>query len=176
MKLGLTKGEVKLVPYTSEWKTEFINIKKEIVHATGANDNRIEHIGSTAITNMVAKPIIDILIGVDDLTTVNAVFFKNLQKVGFLRLRVERQEEIVLAKFTDDSYEVKTHYIHLVDFSKDLWNNFIYFRDYLNGNEDMREEYKKLKIALADRKGMQIMEYTDLKEPFVKSIYATRKS
>lgn len=176
MKLGLKKDDVKLFPYTSEWNTEFLNIKQQIKEATNLKDNQIEHIGSTAITDMIAKPIIDIMIGVDDIENVETSLIKGLQNAGFLRLRVERPGEIVFAKFTDDTYEVKTHFIHLVDFDKDLWKNLLFFRDYLNTNEDAREEYKKLKLDHAGRENMKITEYTDLKAPFVKNIYNKRKN
>lgn len=176
MKLGLKRDEVKLVPYTSEWNREFLTVKQEVIKTAHIEGNRIEHIGSTAIMDMDAKPIIDLLIGVDDIASVDASIIKGLQTVGFLRLRVERPGEIVFAKFVDETYEVKTHYIHLVDYDKELWSNLIFFRDYLIANESAREEYKKLKIAYAERENMKITEYTDLKEPFVKSIYEKRKS
>ena len=171
MKLGLRRDEVKLVPYTKEWITEFRRIKQEIVHVTKLEDNRIEHIGSTAIIDIPAKPIIDILVGVDSIGNVDASVIKGLQSVGFLRLRVERPGEIVFAKFVDDTYEVKTHFIHLVDYEKELWRNLLFFRDHLNISEDDREEYKKIKLAYAGRENVKISEYTDLKEPFVKRIY-----
>ncbi|MFJ8067011.1 GrpB family protein [Psychrobacillus sp. NPDC096426] len=176
MKLGLNKDEVKLVPYTSEWNAEFMRVKQQIKDATNIGDNHIEHIGSTAIIGMVAKPIIDILVGVEDIALVDTSLMKDLKKIGFLRLKVERPGEIVFAKFTDDTYEVKTHYIHLVDFEKELWNNLLFFRDYLNAIVNAREEYKKMKITYAERENMEITEYTDLKGPFVKSIYEKRKS
>lgn len=176
MKLGLAKDEVKLMPYISEWNLEFLRVKQEVIDATNIEENRIEHIGSTAIISMVAKPIIDILVGVDDSANVDTSIRKGLQEVGFLQLRVERPGEIVFAKFTDETYEVKTHYIHLVDFDKELWRNLTFFRDYLNENREAREEYKRLKTAYAEREKMKITEYTDLKEPFVTSIFEKRKA
>src|SRR5699024_12871693 len=93
--------------------------------------SNIEHIGSTYIKDMMDKPIIDIVIGVNDITNIERNDFRGLKKTGFLRRKVERPNEIVLAKFTDDTYKEKTHFIHLVDYNKDLWKNFIFFRDYL---------------------------------------------
>ncbi|TQR20649.1 GrpB family protein [Psychrobacillus vulpis] len=174
MKLGLSRDEVKLVPFTVEWSNEFQRVKENILSHMDIESHRIEHIGSTAITNMVAKPIIDIIIGVDDITKVTSTFFGNLKEVGFLRLRVVRPGEIVLARYTDELYEVKTHYIHVVDYEKDLWNNLIFFRDYLNANIEAREEYKRLKLAYEKLEKITINKYTDLKEPFVKSIFEMR--
>lgn len=174
MKLGLGKNEVKLVQYTVEWIKEFNRVKQEIIKVTGFEDDQIEHIGSTAIVDLHAKPIIDILIGVDDILNVDKTIMKELASIGFLRLRVERPGEIVLAMFTDDTYEVKTHYIHMVDFGKELWKNQLFFRDYLNANEVAREEYRMIKVTSAKHKDININTYTDLKEPFVKSIFSKR--
>ena len=56
MKLGLKGNEVRLVDFTPEWKEEFLRVKKLIMETTKLDENRIEHIGSTAIKGMSAKP------------------------------------------------------------------------------------------------------------------------
>jgi len=139
--LGLKNDEVRLESYTSEWENEFIKVKEELREHTSFDEERIEHIGSTAIKGMSAKPIIDIIVGVDDLQKVDKPLLKSFSKAGFLRLKVERPGEIVLAKFIDDTYKEKTHFIHLVEYQKELWNNLIFFRDYLNTNEDTISRY-----------------------------------
>src|SRR5699024_12367949 len=90
--------------------------------------SHIEHIGSTSIKDMMAKPIIDIVIGVNDITKIDRNVFRGLKKTGFLRLKVERSNEIDPAKFTDDTYTEKTHFIHLDDYIKDFYKYFILFR------------------------------------------------
>lgn len=174
MDLGLAKNEVRLLPYSTEWKEEFKRVKAEIITATGMDEKRIEHIGSTAIYNLTAKPVIDLLVGVDNIKNVDRTLFKEFQKVGFLRLRVERPAEIVFARFTDETYEVKTHFIHMVDFDKELWRDQLFFRNYLNSNEEAREEYRNIKTNSANQANIDINTYTDLKEPFVKKIFNRR--
>lgn len=174
MELGLKKDEVKVVPYTADWGTEFLKVKKEIHQCTDISKNRIEHIGSTAIKDMLAKPILDILVAVDDLCILNPSIIKGLKSIGFLRLRVERPNEIIFAKFTDNTYEKKTHYIHLVEFEKEQWKNLIFFRDYLNTNENARKEYINIKLDYLKRHSTGINEYTEHKENFVKSIFKKR--
>jgi len=174
VKLGLKRGEVKVQPYNVQWVGEFQKVKQEILEVTSIPKSHIEHIGSTSIKNMMAKPIIDIVIGVNDITNIDRNVFRGLKKTGFLRLKVERPNEIVLAKFTDDTYKEKTHFIHLVDYNKDLWKNFIFFRDYLNANEVVRKQYEKLKLEFLEQKSGGIEAYTDYKEQFVKDIYAKR--
>ncbi|MBM7554850.1 GrpB family protein [Thalassobacillus pellis] len=175
MKLGLKRDEVRLVDYTSEWNEEFFRVKNEIVENTNLEESRIEHIGSTAIKGMSAKPIIDILVGVDSLSKVDKPLFKDFFKVGFLRLKVERPGEIVLAKFTDNTYKEKTHYIHLVEYQSELWNNLIFFRDYLNSNETAKKRYLEVKMEYLKKSSTGVNEYTDFKEEFVKSIFKKRK-
>lgn len=174
MKLGLKNDEVRLVSYIEKWAEEFERVKKQIEHETNLAASRIEHIGSTAIKNMDAKPIIDIVVGVDHIADVDPSLIKGLSKVGFLRLRVERPKEIVFAKFTDDTYNEKTHFIHLVDYKKELWCNLLFFRDYLNAHKNVREKYLALKQAYIKTSSTGITDYTDHKEAFVKEIYKKR--
>lgn len=175
MSLGLKQDEVRLESHYDEWEKEFLRVKEDILNSTSIQENRIEHIGSTAIKNIVAKPILDLVVGVDDIENVDKSIFQGLKEAGFLRLRVERPNEIVLAKFTDDTYEEKTHFIHLVEYNKELWKNLIFFRNYLNSNETAREQYRELKMKFLEEKNGGIIEYTEYKEQFVKGIYENRK-
>lgn len=174
MELGLKKDEVRIVDYTIEWADEFEKVRQELIDSTGLARERIEHIGSTSIRGMKAKPVIDILVGIDDLSQADKVLMKSFGKEGFLRLKVERPGEVVLAKFKDDSYQVKTHYIHLVEYRKKLWNNLMFFRDYLNENEEARNEYLRIKEVFLSNQSEGIIEYTDFKETFVYKIIEKR--
>lgn len=175
MNLGLKNNEVRLVEYSPKWRGEFERSKNLILDHTHIPENRIEHMGSTSIIGMSAKPIIDIVIGVDDLKKVDKTLFKELEKAGFFRLKVNRPNEIVLAKFLDESYKVKTHFIHLVEYKKDLWHNLIFFRDYLNSNKEDREKYLDIKKKYVSKSSTGIIDYTNYKENFVKEIYKKRK-
>ena len=175
MNLGLKNNEVRLVEYSPKWRDEFERSKNLILDHTHIPENRIEHMGSTSIIGMSAKPIIDIIIGVDDLEKVDKTLFKELEKAGFFRLKVNRPNEIVLAKFLDESYKVKTHFIHLVEYKKDLWHNLIFFRDYLNSNKEDREKYLDIKKKYVSKSSTGIIDYTNYKENFVKEIYKKRK-
>lgn len=176
MKLGLRNNEVIIVPYDKKWKEEFNKTKSEIIQYTNLKPNQIEHIGSTSINGIRAKPIIDILIGVDNLTALDKTFFKALQNAGFYRLKVERPNEIVCAKFTDETFEIKTHFIHLVELEKEKWNQMLFFRNYLNTNQDVKEQYEKLKESFFNTDLEGIHSYTDYKEQFVQSIFERMKS
>ncbi|MBT2682816.1 GrpB family protein [Bacillus sp. ISL-37] len=174
MRLGLKKDEVRLDVYSPEWRNEFDRVKNAIIGNTNIVDQRIEHIGSTAIIGMDAKPIIDILVGIDDISNFNEGILSGLKNIGFLRLKVQRPGEIVFARFTDETYLTKTHFIHLVEYKEELWNNLVFFRDYLNSNEDARLEYLKVKKDYIVKSSTGVNEYTDHKEAFVKRILNLR--
>lgn len=172
MCIGLTNDEVTLVPYTEKWKVEFMKIKEVLIENTNLQLEQIEHIGSTSIVDIQAKPIIDILVGVDNLTLLEKSFFKDLQNVGFYRLQVERANEIVCAKFTDETFKKKTHFIHIVELDGLKWRQMRFFRDYLNANEDARLQYEALKKSFFNTELQGIKAYTDYKEQFVQSIFS----
>lgn len=175
MKLGLKRNEVKLIPHDEEWAVEFLRIQKQIKKALNMDEAAIQHIGSAAIKEINAKPVIDILLGVENINQVEAETFKALQKIGFYRLKVERENEVVLAKFTDNTFLEKTHYIHMTDINEEKWRNLLYFRDALNRNVQLRQEYERLKLALMEKKGMEIIKYTDEKESFVNKVLFTKE-
>lgn len=175
MILGLKNNEVRIVPFEMEWKNEFSNVKKEIQLALEIDENRIEHIGSTAIEGISAKPIIDILLGVDDINNIDKEMESKLRVIGFYRLRVVRPNEVVFAKFKDETFDVKTHFVHAVVFKEELWENLIFFRDYLNKHNNIKMEYANIKEDyLRQNNSTGINEYTDFKEEFVKKIFSKR--
>ncbi|MCC5893999.1 MAG: GrpB family protein [Alkalibacterium sp.] len=174
MPLGLKRDEVRIVSHDKTWENEFQEVKKTLLKVASLEDHQIEHVGSTAIKDIHAKPVIDILVGIqsidDDLTQVE----KDLRRSGFYRLKVERPGEMVFARFTDESFESKTHYIHLTTYQGELWDNLIYFKNYLNENEEARKEYERLKLNFVAEKSEGIEEYTDMKEGFVNQVLSTK--
>lgn len=168
MKLGLKNNEVVIVPYNQEWKIEFNRVRQEILKNININCNCIEHVGSTAIKGIKAKPIIDILIGVDDISKLDDSFFNQLKKIGFYRLRVQKHDEIVCAKFIDNTFEFKTHIIHLVNFNQKKWNDLILFRDILRTHDNIKKQYENIKQTFLENNLNEITAYTAYKENFVK--------
>ncbi len=87
MQLGLKNDEIRLEKYTDKWNDEFIKIKNELLKHTQLEEYRIEHIGSTSIKGMSAKPIIDIVVGVDNLKTIDEALFNSFRKAGFFKTK-----------------------------------------------------------------------------------------
>ncbi|WP_208560809.1 GrpB family protein [Marinilactibacillus kalidii] len=176
MILGMRKQEIQLAEYDPCWAEVFDQTKKEIVKETNLNQYQIEHIGSTAIKGIPAKPIIDILIGINSLRNGSEAVINQLKKADFLKLKVERPDEIVLARFTDDTYEVKTHFIHLVELNAKKWKELIFFRDYLNEHRSDRERYAQLKQQILREQTITIESYTDKKIDFIEDILNKQKN
>ncbi|EKO3848932.1 GrpB family protein [Vibrio harveyi] len=170
MKLGLANHKVDVVKHDPAWRQEFARSRSELALVTEIPPIQIEHIGSTAILDMPAKPIIDIVLGIEHFPHVSPKLIDALKSVGFLRLKVEKQDEIVFAKFTDDSYQVKTHYLHLTQYQGQLWRDWIQFRDRLNGNAELRSEYLALKFSLVKQAEITIEKYTDAKTSLVRKV------
>ncbi len=164
MKLGLQNDEVLVVPYDNAWKVEFKQIREELLSCTRLSNHQIEHIGSTSIEGIRAKPIIDILVGVENLETLEKPFFKDLERAGFYRLRVVRPSEVVCAKFSDEAFQVKTHFIHIVQYEVEKWQQLLFFRDFLRSNEEAKKQYEQLKESFFQTNLSGINSYTKYKE------------
>lgn len=168
--LGVYRGQVVLSDYQDAWVNDFEQVKQDIIKATDIESNDIQHIGSISIPGLAAKPIIDILIGVEDYKSMPKSFYDALITIGIFRLRVERADEIVLAKFEGDSFQKHTCFIHLVSKEQQKWTDLLKFRDYLRSNPDARYEYQHLKEYLSIQYPDNRAKYTQEKEAFVNSI------
>lgn len=170
MSLGVNRGQVVLSEYQEIWVDEFNHVKNKILNIVKLDKNAIYHIGSTSIPSLSAKPIIDILIGVEDYMSLPESFFEALKTIGIYRLRVEKNDEIVLAKFEDESFQKHTHFIHIVYKEQLKYTELLKFRDYLRSHSDARMEYQRLKEKLSTQYADDRPKYTQEKEAFIKSI------
>ena len=81
--LGLPRGEVEVVKYQKTWLNDFITEKELIRNLKNIHIKSIEHIGSTSIPNMPAKPILDLMVGVDIFYNASKVV-RDLEKIGYI--------------------------------------------------------------------------------------------
>lgn len=175
MILGLKRGEIKLVKPQIGWKDEFYKTQSEINAATGIDVECIEHVGSTAIRDIKAKPMIDFAVGVEDIKNVPSYIFEKLKGIGFHRLRAVLENEIVIARFTDDTFEIKTHIIHLIVYQGGKWNDLISFRNTLNSSEELRKEYEGIKLSFIKNETGDMNDYTKYKEEFILNVLNRNK-
>lgn len=165
--LGLNKNEVALVPYQDSWKKSFLQEKALLEQALGVLALRIEHVGSTSVEGLSAKPIIDIAVGVAD----EAALYQAmplLTKAGFDVLDSIQTEGEVLAR--KGPPECRTCYIHLEVLNGTRWQNQILFRDYLQAHPEAVTSYEQLKQKLALTFANERKKYTAAKTDFILDI------
>lgn len=167
--IGLKDGEARLEPHSNEWveiAKEAINKLKGILGNIAVD---IQHVGSTSIVGLMAKPIIDIEVGVNSIQDVIAIIPLLEEEGFFYRPRTAREGHILFA-CRDFSNGLDTHYIHVVVYGSNEWNNNIKFRDVLNENIDIRKEYDDLKLQLANKYPKDRTTYTNMKADFIQRI------
>lgn len=124
---------------------------------------RISHIGSTAIEDIMAKPVVDILLETE------GQFFGDisilLKENGYTFMCASPYRASFNKGYTDSGYEERVFHLHL-RLKND--NDELYFRDYLNDKPEVRKEYEALKIKLAKEYEFNRDEYTNQKGEFVK--------
>jgi GrpB-like predicted nucleotidyltransferase (UPF0157 family) len=170
--IGLARGSVKVVPYSFNWKEIYKQEEKLLYLLLGEAAIDIQHVGSTSIEGLDAKPIIDIAVGVKALDDVDK--FRSLLEANGYQYRGNAGIEgrIMFAKGSED---LRTHYLHTEIINGELWKNHIYFRDYLRLHKKAVEEYSKLKKELALKYTNDRGSYTNAKNEFIKSILKMAK-
>lgn len=128
----------------------------------------IQHIGSTAIPAIKAKPIIDIVVGVTDFDRIKS-YNEQLQKEGIF-YRGSDVEHQLLYVMGDVESDTRTHHIHIVKWNGIEWKNYIHFRDYLNANENVALCYQKLKEELESKYADDRVAYTNGKQDMIDTI------
>lgn len=166
-KIGLELGKVRLADFSTEWTDSFNEQKRILQEIFKGEEIWVEHIGSTAIAILKAKPIIDILLVISDAYEFNLQdAFDKLQSIGFVKGEFEREEGIFFQKGEGNFH---THYLHLY-FKKQNWIEFIQFRDYLKQNPEEAALYQALKMELEEKYPSDRQLYTASKNHFIESI------
>jgi GrpB-like predicted nucleotidyltransferase (UPF0157 family) len=158
-----------IADYDPEWPARYEAEKALILKAIGHIIADIEHIGSTSVPGLGAKPIIDIMIGLHRLD--DAVeCIPRLEAIG--HKYVPEFEAFVPDRrfFRKGPDEARTHHIHMVERASEFWNDRILFRDYMRSHEDDAILYLLLKKELAARFGSNRQGYSDAKASFVSAI------
>ena len=155
MALGLKRGVVELADHDPEWA----NIAAQTIErlwsifgscSSGGIVADIQHVGSTAIKGIKAKPIIDIAVAVDDFTEVENLI-PVLEAEGFLWRKRENEQRVLFAigDYANPDGLV-THFIHVMKPESNEWFKCVGFRDYLNRHISAAKEYEALKVKLAN--------------------------
>jgi GrpB-like predicted nucleotidyltransferase (UPF0157 family) len=148
--LGLKRGIVELADYTADWASAFADEQRRI--APVVPDCLIEHVGSTSVPGLVAKPIIDIAIGFAPGAS-PAPLIAALEQLGYHYGGDSGADggHVLSRRASDPSDDVRTHHLHLVSVDDPQWANYLAFRDHLRRSAAARAAYVEVKRALAAR-------------------------
>jgi len=157
---------VSLVAYDPTWPSRFAEECVALEAAIGDwAVGGVHHVGSTAVPGMEAKPIIDILIGVQDLDTSRACFAR-LAALGYAYAPYRVEE---MHWFCKPGPARRTHHLHLVPVGSPRYREELVFRDHLRARRDVSEEYLSLKRDLAKKFEHDREAYTAAKTSFVRA-------
>ncbi len=166
--LGLKRKTVKLSEHNPKWEIAFKKEKKLLKKKFGDTIIAIEHIGSTAIPGIVAKPILDINIGVRSLKIARNMKEK-FEQLGYeYRGSNERLKEQEL--YVRGPESKRTHHVHVAVYGSNYWRKDIFFRDYLRSHLDIATEYAALKTKLARKYASDRGVYSDSKNEFIQKV------
>ncbi|MFJ8260669.1 GrpB family protein [Rummeliibacillus sp. NPDC094406] len=163
--LGLPRGEVFLIPWTSEWEKEFLVEKRQIENIIGQHTVAIHHIGSTSVSGLSAKPIIDIAIEIETFEE-GLACVTGLKTLGYKY----RGTAVLPERHYFNKGEPRTHRIHMYESGNKYLVEQLQFRDYLRNNKTARIEYEKLKQELSQMNIHDKHQYAEDKSNFVMSI------
>lgn len=158
--------QIEIVRFNPNWKVQFNNIKIELLSVLNDFNPVIEHIGSTSIDGMYAKPIIDILIGFNKIEDLDNSI-SQISKSGYEYY--EKYNLIIPERRFYKRFSPDVH-LHCVVFGMEFWNRHILFRDFLISNEKYKKMYADLKINLSKIKWENGNEYNKAKEPLILEI------
>lgn len=149
MVIGLKRGTVRLAEHDPDWERIASDTIKQLRLIFGTVAKDIQHVGSTSIKGIKAKPIIDIAVAVEDFTEVENLT-PALEAKGFVRRTWENDEQLLFAcgNYAKPDGE-QTHFIHVVKENSVAWRDYLNFRDYLIATPSVARDYEALKIRLA---------------------------
>ncbi|MDN3691235.1 GrpB family protein [Chryseobacterium tructae] len=177
--------------YNPSWKTQFESIKNELEESIGFLNPEIEHIGSTSVEGLSAKPIIDIMIGVKDESELNQIplllqgknyvyyekYNEDMPYRRFFIKLVDTPQDLGFPEIINSGDEIpeelhnhhlRIAHIHTIPVSSEHWIRHIAFRDYLRTHPEVKEGYQKLKEELSTMEWFDGNDYNEGKDPFIK--------
>lgn len=170
--IGLKRGTVKVVPYNPAWAQMFEQEKQALKEMFGDRILAIEHIGSTSVPGLLAKPILDINVAITSLTDVQD-FIEKLPMLGYQywpNRSYPTPEYTYRHFFTKGPESNRTHYLKLIALHEKEWADNILFRDYLQAHAEVRDQYAVLKEQLAGKYADDRATYTKSKAEFIQDV------
>lgn len=161
--------KVTVLPYDEAWKSAFEKIKEEIEAAIGDLIIGIEHVGSTSVEGLSAKPCIDIDVIIKDYSIFDAVVIR-LEAIGYTHegnLGIKDREAF---KYSDKPHLLK-HHLYVCPQNSEELHRHITFRDFLRSNPEAAKKYGSVKETAARLFPDDIDRYIEYKSPCIEEFY-----
>jgi GrpB-like predicted nucleotidyltransferase (UPF0157 family) len=165
--IGLKRGTVALKKHRAEWAAAFEEEKANLEKLSSDVALDIQHVGSTSIAGLSAKPIIDIAMAVSSLSDISKIR-TTLERAGY-EYRENGSDEIRVL-FAKGPEVKRTHYLHITALGSSEWQSFLAFRDYLRTHPDETERYEQLKQKLAAQHPDNRAMYTAGKRNYIEGV------
>lgn len=169
--LGIPSDEVWLVPYDPDWPRLFELEASRIQAACGSLVREIVHVGSTAVPGLAAKPIIDLMVGVEDFADAGAVVAV-LERLGYRDLGAYGVPGRIFLRYQEPC----THHVQLTEVDSPFWHDELLFRDVLREDADTAARYEILKSRLATEHHHDRPGYTAAKTDFITEALASARA
>lgn len=161
--------KVIVLPYDSTWKSDFEKIKAEIENAVGDLILSVEHVGSTSVEDMSAKPCIDIDVVIEDYSVFEDII-QRLAAIGYTHEGDLGIPDRHAFKYTDKSH-LQTHHLYVCpQFSKEL-HRHLTFRNFLREHPEAVKKYSAVKEEAAKLFPENIDSYIEYKSPCIEELY-----
>jgi GrpB-like predicted nucleotidyltransferase (UPF0157 family) len=166
--------QIVISEYDPEWPAIFEAEVLRILKVTGDTVTEVEHVGSTSVPGLGAKPIIDIMAAVPQIDDAKAIV-EPLGELGY-RYLPEYEELIPERRFFRRGIDSPTHHLHVVERTTDFWIDHLLFRDYLRAHPETAKEYEAIKRNLAASIGDDRAAFTVAKTSFIEPVVARAKA
>jgi len=158
--------KIKVVPHNPKWHEEYLQEVEKIHSILHRETVDIHHIGSTAIPQIYAKPIIDILVEVTDINNIDK-YNKDMEELEYI---AKGEYGIVGRRFFLKGVRKRTHHIHIFQTGNFEIKRHLAFRDYMIAHPQEAKHYDELKKELAKRFRYDIEGYCDGKKNYIKDV------
>lgn len=162
--------KVIVLPYSKTWKSAFEEIKKEIEGTIGELIIGIEHVGSTSVEGMAAKPCIDIDVIIKDYYIFDSVVSK-LETIGYIHQGNIGIKDREAFKYLDKSH-LQNHHLYVCPQQSEELYRHITFRDFLRSNPEAAKKYSLVKETAAQLFPDDIDKYIEYKSPCIEELYS----
>ena len=159
---------VLLVPSAPHWPEAYATLCAELLAVFGPGEIAIEHIGSTAVPGLLAKPVLDLMLGAPTLTAIEARI-PTLTALGYQYVDRHEHELPQRRYFVRQPAGAERIHLHGLVRGDRLWREHLIFRDALRADADLRARYAALKTELVAR-GLDKAAYTAAKAPFIRAV------